>query len=324
MVSFPIPKFEYRFDLQQEIEALHAHKARASRFIPPKSEQEILIATWNIANLGMHRRGAEHYQLIAEIISWFDIIAIQEVADNLDGLRQIHAALPGAHYRLLFNDRGGNDERAAFIYDTTKITLLEKIGEVAVAPKEKRFIRLPNVEQPFEGFDRNPFFATFKFNDFVFSLANLHLFFGSNRTKDLNRRMLEAFAIGRWADLRRDDKHRFTENIIAMGDFNLPKVEKGDPIYDALTRRGLTLPKHSTKVYSNIANDKQYDQIAFFPGLKRKISAQGVFDFDSALFATLYHGDGSIPTRSQRARFRKYCRYYISDHRPIWMQMKTT
>lgn len=321
MVSFPFPKFEYKFELANEIEALHNHKARESRFIPPKEDDKLLIASWNIANLGAHRRRDEHYQLIAEIISWYDLVAIQEVANDLTGLRRILHFLPGDNYQLLFNDKGGNDERSAFIFDASKITLLEHIGEVAVAPSSKRHINLPGVEQDFRGFDRNPFFATFQFNDFIFMVANLHIFFGSERRQDIERRALETFALGRWADLSRRSKYAITDNIMAMGDFNLPKVEPGDPIYEALTRRGLSLPDHSTRIFSNIANDKQYDQIAFFPGMKRNIEAHGVYDYDTAIFSELFQGDGSLSTRSQRARFRQYCRYFISDHRPIWMQL---
>ena len=39
-----------------------------------------------------------------------------------------------------------------------------------------------------------------------------------------HRRALEAYAVARWADLRRKDKDAYVSNIIALGDFNLPKV----------------------------------------------------------------------------------------------------
>lgn len=64
----------------------------------------------------------------------------------------------------------------------------------------------------------------------------------------MNRRSLETYAVGRRADFRRRSANAFTRNIIAMGDFNLPKAEEGDPIYDALVRRGLRLPVHSTEM----------------------------------------------------------------------------
>jgi hypothetical protein len=86
-------------------------------------------------------------------------------------------------------------------------------------------------------------------------------------------------------------------------------------VYKALRAKGLELPEHSTKIYSNIANDADYDQIAFFPGLKTKLTGKsGVFDFDGGIFPDLH-------TSRTAAEFRAYLRYYISDHRPMWVEL---
>ena len=188
------------------------------------------------------------------------------------------------------------------------------IGELAIPPAEHRWIKLPGVDRPFVGFDRNPFIATFQFRNTLFMLLNAHLFFGSDARKDEERRALEAYAVGRYADLRRDDVHAFTENIIALGDFNIPKAEPGDPIFEALSKRGLVLPEHSTRMGSSISTDAQYDQIAFFPSLKRKIQNSGVFDYDRNIFPRLWDN-------GTERDFKQYCRYYISDHRPLWLQV---
>lgn len=37
------------------------------------------------------------------------------------------------------------------------------------------------------------------------------------------------------------------------------------PIFKALTSKGLRLPEHTSEVGSNLASDKHYDRIAFFP-----------------------------------------------------------
>ena len=39
----------------------------------------------------------------------------------------------------------------------------------------------------------------------------------------------------------------------------------------------------------------------------------GVFDFDGALFKTLWDSRG-------RTDFLAYLRYYVSDHRPMWAE----
>lgn len=311
MPAFPKPKFVYQLDVDKEIQHLIAHKSK--RGIPEKTDDHLLIASWNIANLGLQKRWEQHAQILAEIINWFDIIAIQEVNVNLEGLKQIEARLP-SHYDLIFSDKAGNNERFAFAYDSRKIKQMELVGEVAVPPKDHRYIKLPGISRKFTGFDRNPYLVSFKWRNHLLILINVHSFFGSTSRSDIDRRALETYAISRYADLTGNSKHTFTKNIIALGDFNLPKVEKGDPIYDALRKRGLELPKHSSKVYSNITNDKMYDQIAFLPSIKRKIITNGIFDFDGAIFPALW--------QESKSKFRKYTKYYISDHRPIWMQLK--
>ena len=132
MPSFPKPKFVFNFDLQTEVQNLIVHKN--SREIPEKSMDKLLLGSWNVANLGLQIRQGDHYKLIAEIIGWFDIVAIQEVNDILEGLKAIESELP-AEYDLIFSDKGGNNERSAIIYDSTIINQLELVGEVAVPPK---------------------------------------------------------------------------------------------------------------------------------------------------------------------------------------------
>ncbi len=89
-----------------------------------------------------------------------------------------------------------------------------------------------------------------------------------------------------------------------------------DPIFDALTRRGLTVPTHSNQVGATIQSDNHYDQLAFFPGAAgASYNSSGVFDFDGALFQTLWND----PNRTN-ADFFGYMKYYISDHRILWAE----
>ncbi len=260
MPAFPKPKFVYDFDVNHEIQSLLAHKS--SRQIPEKKDDKLLIATWNIANLGLQKRWNEHYKIIAEVLSWFDVIAIQEVNDNLEGLYNIELELPN-HYELVFSDKGGNNERSVFVFDNRKLDRLQLVAEVAVPPKDYRHIKLKDVTSGFKGFDRTPYLCSFQWNNHKLIFITAHSFFGSEKKVDVERRSLEAYAISRYADLRKNSKYAFSKNIITMGDFNIPKIEVGNQTYDALMARGLKLPDHSTKIYSNINNDKQYDQIAF-------------------------------------------------------------
>ncbi|MGB0911160.1 MAG: endonuclease/exonuclease/phosphatase family protein, partial [Nitrospirales bacterium] len=320
MPSFPKPKFDGAYSVPKEIKALQTYRdTKEGRQIPAKAANRLLLATWNIANLGLQERRSQDHQLLAEIISWFDIVALQEVHDNLQGLLGIKEHLP-ASWRALFTDRAGNQERMAYLYDANKIAVQEKIGEVAIPVAEQKHIKLKGIPRKFQGFDRNPYLAAFQAADFRFLLVNVHLFFGKTNNKaDLERRSLEAYAASRWADLRRKDKHAFVKDIIVLGDFNIPKVQPGDPIYDALRARGLRLPDHSTRIGSNLHGDKHYDQIMFFPGQTQQdfTGKVGVFDFDGAVFSDLWNN----PDRTE-AQFRSYLRYYLSDHRPLWVEFQ--
>lgn len=319
MVAFPVPKVNFTYDAEAEVEALrdyHTQDGKADRAIPTKSDDHLLLATWNIANLGVQHRRPEDYELIAEIISWFDLIAIQETNADLNGLNGIRKKL-GSDYQVIFSDPGGNAERFTFIYDPEKVKVLEEVGHVTIPPDDFPDIHLKGISRKFNGFSRNPYLVAFAAAELRFVLANVHLFFGDDdEAESIERRCLEAYAVGRWADLRQGDDDAFTPNVLALGDFNLPKREDGDPIYEALTARGLTLPPHMTKVGgSNVQDDKQFDQMAVFPGVMAdSIKAMGVFDFDGAIFRKLWE-------EADEADFIAYVKYYMSDHRPLWASL---
>ena len=314
MPSFPKPSFTHKVDVDKELKALKAYRdSKPDIKIPASTKNNLVMATWNIANLGEQDRTVDHLKIIAEMISWFDVVAIQEVKEDVADLETIVAML-GSKYQYIFCDPGGNRERIAFIY-RSKIKVLNEIGELSVSPSELEDIKLPGVTDAFMGFDRSPFMVSFMVNDFKFTLLNVHLYFGKeNEEASINRRCLEAYAVGRWADLRSKSKKAYVTNVFALGDFNLPKVDLTDPIYKALVKRGLQLPEHTSKVYSNINNDMAYDQIAFLPGMKSKIVRHGVFPFDNAVFADIYNSKTGL-------QFRSYIRYFISDHRPMWMEL---
>jgi hypothetical protein len=98
----------------------------------------------------------------------------------------------------------------------------------------------------------------------------------------------------------------------------LPKVDPANPIFKALTKRGLELPKHSTQIGSSVVSDSHYDQVTFFPGdVKDNFVSAGVFDFDGALFRGLWDANDT-----KNKKFYDYMKYYVSDHRILWAEFK--
>ena len=315
MPAFPKPQFPYTFNLTTEIKALRKYKdTKEGRQIPKSTPDNLRIATWNIANLGAQDREEIHLKIIAEIISWFDLVAVQEVNDNFTDFYSLKKIL-GSDFGCMLCDASGNKERMAFLYRKSKVTVLEEVAELAIPPADFKNIKLPGITAKFSGFDRSPFMMSFKVKNFEFCLLNVHLYFGKENDKaSMDRRCLETFCVSRWAKLRSQSKYAYTFNVFAMGDFNLPKRSDDDAVHAALVSNGLMLPEHTSKIFSNISNDKAYDQIAFLPGLKTRILSDGIFDFDNAVFADLFQ------TKTP-AQFRSYIKYYISDHRPMWMEL---
>lgn len=315
MVPHEKPNPPFTYDVNQEINAIINYRdTKEDRQIPDKSATNLLVATWNLTNFGLQERSGADYQLMAEIISWFDIVAIQEIAVDLTGLRRLMALLP--NYKTVISDPGGNDERLGFVYNENKVKLLELIGEVAVPPSDHRYIRMKGISGSFNGFDRNPYIASFETGNIRLMLVSVHFYYGKNRWYDIDRRTLETFAAARWANLRQKSDLSFSKNIVLLGDFNLEKRDKKDKVYKALMKKGLIFPEHTTKIGSNLKGDKEYDQIAFFPNAikERYTDNSGVFDFDGAVFKDAWG--------NRREEFLGIVKYHLADHRPLWAEFE--
>jgi endonuclease/exonuclease/phosphatase family metal-dependent hydrolase len=317
MPPFPTPTVAYHYDVEVERAALRAHKN--ARQVPGKAAGTLLLGSWNIANFGAQERRECDLQLIAEVVSWFDVIAIQECRDDFADLYDVVGYL-GPRYRVVMSDAGGNNERLVFIYDQKKLGLLDEIGEVAFAPSMAKDVTLQGIDQAFTSFDRPPYLASFNLvrTPLSVQLLNVHLFFGSNGDPDIDRRALETAAIAKWADVRNRSKYAGARELLAIGDFNMPKARRDGTniVYDALTSRGLVTPTHSGMIGSSIASDNHFDQVAIFPSTTRDWFLDvGVFDYDAVVFRELWQQQG-------RDVFNGYLRYYLSDHRPMWVAVR--
>ncbi|HTX92370.1 MAG TPA: endonuclease/exonuclease/phosphatase family protein, partial [Anaerolineales bacterium] len=245
---------------------------------------------------------------------------VQECRDLYTDLDRIVQKLPKT-YRYLMSDPAGNSERMSFVYDSQKLTLLEEVGEINFPPSEMDKVRLPKNTAKFEGFDRPPYLASFSAGQTSITFVNAHLYFGKSRSDpdSIGRRALEAYAVAMWAEGRmKDPQKAFTRELVVLGDLNMPKSTDTDPIFQTLTKLGLEVPLHSTQIASNIANDANFDQIAFLPTTTRDLftGLKGVFDYDTAIFPDLWQAG------KNSKNFEAYLRYYISDHRPMWVELR--
>src|ERR1041385_5291422 len=289
MPVFPKPRVRWEYDVATERRRLLAHKA--VRGIPDRSPESLLIGTRNIANFGAQARRARAPRLTPEILGWFDVIAVQECRDNVGDLYDVLHYM-GSGWQAVMSDASGNNERMVFLYDSTRVIRLDEIGEIGFPPTVVDRIRLHGVRGHFAGFDRSPYLASFQLKGLPLSvqLVNVHLFYGSEARKDIERRALETAAVAKWTDLRHRSRYLGAREVIALGDFNMPKPRRdgGNIVYDALTSAGLVTPPHSSEIGSAIASDNQYDQVALFPAAaKGWLVDVGVFDYDTVVFREL-------------------------------------
>ena len=59
------------------------------------------------------------------MLSWFEVVAAQEVADNLDAFNRVLYQLPN-HLDWFFNDRAVNDERAVYVIENQN----QRVGDI--------------------------------------------------------------------------------------------------------------------------------------------------------------------------------------------------
>ena len=116
------------------------------------SDRFIRLATWNIRELGANKKFGKRIDeslfYIAEILSHFDLIAVQEVNRDLGDFKKIMSNL-GGNWDYLATDvtegTSGNQERMAFVFNKNKVWFRDIAGEVVL--KEKDEIKYPFEER---------------------------------------------------------------------------------------------------------------------------------------------------------------------------------
>lgn len=310
MHAFEKPDFEYNVALSEELERVREHQDH--RKIPSATGTNVIIATWNLTNFGLQKREDVHLEIMAEIVRPFDVVAIQEVADNLDHLHTLLLKL-GNDWDAVYTDIAGNQERLGYLFNRKRVTPTGLAAELAMRGYERHKIIIEDIIEEFEGFNRNPYIMSFRAGQFEFNLVNVHLYWTS-----FALRLLEVKALSKWAKSRVDRLFPPNNDIILIGDFNMPRVRDGDEVFGLLTQYGLQLPKYNTELLgTNLAGDKHYDEVAIFPRRTEEdfTDRMGVYDFDKVLFPDLWKKD-----EKDNSKFYKYVRYFIADHRPLWTE----
>ncbi len=308
---------------RRTVEGLLSLKCALDEAIPPKDmDSHMLLASWNIREFGGNKsdgRDEECLYYIAEILSRFDLIAVQEVRDNLDALDHLMYIL-GRWWKYLVSDvtlgQQGNDERLAYIYDSRKLSFGGMAGEL-IPPAEKKDGKL---SQPF-AFARTPFLAGFQAGWFKFTICTQHLYYGLSKADD-PQRVAEAEMVVKLLKERMECEDAWAYNAIYLADMNVFTVK--DRTFKALGKNNFQIPAGLEGKYTNTKRDKPFDQIAFLaPDIKPQLEdcGTGFFPF----YDYVYRDDQAatyLPPEKQ-GDYEEWRTYKMSDHMPIWVQLCT-
>lgn len=306
--------------------------------VPPKdADDNLLIGSWNIRDFdkstkrGFGRRKWESLYYIAEVVSHFDILAVQEI-NNLDFWEDVMRIL-GSNWDYVCSDVthssiGGNGERMTFVYDKRKVSFKNMAGEIVLPDKY-----LITVDDNTNGkqFRRTPYLASFQSGWFRFDLCTVHIYYGSSSGSKLQQRIQEINSVAKYlSEFAQKTYKTDYRSLILLGDFNI--VSPTHKTMEALKKNGFTTPPEIGK--SNATGTMHYDQIAF-KKMERVIDykAAGVVElFKSIMKPSEWEKYKSQMRESSNGKnksdaelkkyFNQWKTYHFSDHMPIWVQLK--
>ena len=307
--------------------------------VPKKTvEESLLLATWNIREFDSEKYGPRlesTYYYMAEIISHFDLVAIQEVRDDLTAFKKLMRIL-GFNWEYVISDitegKAGNGERMAFVYDKRKVRFTSMAGELVLPEKKGTHVLQ---------FARTPYIVSFQSGWFKFNITTAHAYYGKGKP-GIKRRVNEIREAALFLKRRADRESKMVQqkkdlvskwdnyNYILLGDFNI--ISREDETFKALTQ-GTKFFIHEGVMKNqlkgtNVKQDMYYDQIAFLKNtdLIEMGDGAGVFDFFDYVFKEedFDHYRSMMQTKGAKTlkSFKEWRTYQMSDHLPLWVEMK--
>ncbi len=118
-------------------------ETRGAEFgLPERRADSVVLGSWNIRKLGPDNRSAETWRFLQQTTTQFDLLAVQEVMDDLGGLRRLQGSLDG--YGVLCSDITGQTpgasrgmpERLAFLYREATVERTEVASDISIDKTE--------------------------------------------------------------------------------------------------------------------------------------------------------------------------------------------
>lgn len=332
-------------------------RGQLDRTVPNKdAEDNILIATFNIRDLGKrNRRGwgarlPESWFYLAEVISRFDFVAVQEVNELQEWLNIMQ--ILGPNWGFIATDEtdpslGGNGERMTFVYDKRKVWFQGIAGEIVLPPN----MLISGAEIEVDGkvikagnqFKRTPFIASFQAGWLKFDICTVHLYYGASSGSKLDQRIEEISTIAKYLSTRADRALGEDRALILLGDFNI--ISPTHKTMGALTNNGFVVPR-SLKNNPTTQTKMHYDQIAFktkpevieyvesrsrdplkqnagVVPLFEYVFSDNEFDQYKSIVKTKTTAGKNARTQVElKKAYKNWRSYQFSDHYPMWVRLK--
>lgn len=306
---------------------------------PRRTDDNLIIASWNIKEFGhTSQRIAESYFYIAETLSYFDLIAVQEIKSSLDDL-YIVMRLLGDDWGYLVNDitegDSGNSERSCYIFNKKRVQLAGLAGEIVLWDD---LTQISSIKQ----LKRTPYITGFTAGWKTFAMINLHLHPG-DKPDDISLRREEVSLLLRALEEKVKKDRLWSENLVCVGDFNFYSgATKDDATIQMIKEAGFKEVSSLIGVDTNASQTDAYDR--FFLSQNEYFSLGqnsaglengGVFNpFDSvfktgeeSIYADYmiddYTGSKDMTNPANQATYYKHPwrKNQISDHFPIWFEL---
>ena len=157
---------------------------------------------------------------------------------------------------------------------------------------------------------------SFRSGSETFILVTLHVTYGDSSTD----RVPELRGIARWLREWADRTNAWSQNLIALGDFNIDRQD--DPLWQALPSTGLTVPDDLQTVPRSVfadpgepSTDKFYDQIAWFETTRGRTRL-------SLDYRRGGHVDFLPFVYTETDLSKSEISYRVSDHYPLWAEFR--
>jgi endonuclease/exonuclease/phosphatase family metal-dependent hydrolase len=306
---------------------------------PRRADENLIIASWNLKEFGhTTQRLPETYFYIAEILSYFDLVSIQEIKSTMKGL-QIILRLLGDDWGYLVNDitegNAGNSERSGYLFNKKRVQLAGLAGEIVLWDTLTANSTIKQLK-------RTPYITGFTAGWKTFALINVHLQPG-DKPEDVTYRKAEVDLLLQALAYKRENGRLWTENLLVIGDFNFYEgATKDTPAIAAINDAGFREVESLIGVDTNASQSEAYDHFFLTRNENFTLGQSadgrengGVFDpfeyvfkpGEEAQYSEYMQEDytGSkdmTDPANQEVYFKNpWRKNQISDHFPIWFEL---